>query len=193
VQCYRKFCDERAVAYQRDKIGELYRGATIRDLGDEKLEVLQSFLNERWQTKANFFITGKLGCGKTRVAAGIIRFYATVLGLKTQWNIYLQGINFRDEILPATAEWQKFVSSPLVIIDEIFTLDVRVGENILAFIDERYRQKRLTIGIANHSSKQVMKGESSYGMEIGPKIMSRLTREDPNSEIVITKAKDGTK
>lgn len=177
---------EKAVIYIGETIGDRYANATLDDFKGKikwTLEKMTLTLTDCLKTGQNLYIWGDLGAGKTHFAAALIRYFAVnYLNPSKPWSLYLRGKDLADLEKQENGNLGAFLSSPVVIIDELVTPGEYRAERLFLFVDKRYSQKLLTIGISNYTAEQIMSGESQLGADFGPKIISRLTREKGSTE-----------
>jgi DNA replication protein DnaC len=172
------------------QIGERYTDANIDDFNHLKggVDGLKKFLDARFTSKNNFYIFGDRGAGKTHLAAAIQRYYAGKYFSQYQiGRIYVSGKAYFNHIAFEYGSMDAAITAPILVIDEFVFAGDKEVETLFQLIDERYSARRLTIGMSNFTNGQIERGESELGSHYGPLIISRLTREETQSVIVLPK------
>lgn len=158
------------------QVGARYIDASLDDFPNSKKK--ESFLLELQRRGENLYITGDLGCGKTHFAAAMVRLFTTY---NPRGEVqYVNGYE-----LPEEEYDNQLHKCKVLILDELVVYDERHGRRLFALIDNRYRGKLTTIGISNYTGKQIIDGESGFGQDLGPKIISRLTRDSDKNILTL--------
>jgi DNA replication protein DnaC len=194
-RCRDNYLDLKISTYIADTIGMRYANADW-PLFDGKfkrpINQVMEFMRERVQSNANLYIWGERGAGKTLFAAVLVRDYMRHLGIKERWfPHYIKGRKiaeiYKREEEDKNEVWQELIKSPFFVIDELVTTGDYSAERIFWLVDERYINRRMTIGISNHGRVQIDEGKSGLGIDFGPKIISRLIRDEDDSVLFIQK------
>jgi hypothetical protein len=168
------------------EVGVRFHKASLDDYGEKK-DVLIEYIDRCYRGGAGLHISGVENTGKTHLGAAFIRHLAEqYLNPPQVRNLWIRGREFYHSMQDVTyVDWRyKYLKSPIIFIDDAVVLDLRVGEKILGFIDDRYKEKLPTVTISNYTAKEIFEGNTPYGETIGRLLVSRILR-DTEDEIIL--------
>jgi len=192
--CEKTLLENRVKSYITKDIGARFTDAKITDFGPDFAIQIAELVDVSVAKRQGFHITGVENAGKTHLVAALIRYLA-IKHLKPEqvFSLYLRGrdiyrlVDYRGQPCD-TDTYEKYVSSPVLFIDDMVTADQRAGDQILGLVDDRYRRRKYTISVSNFPVKQIYEGGTPIGETVGRLLISRIVRDagdEGTNEIVL--------
>lgn len=192
--CERTLLESRVKSYITKDIGARFTDAKVTDFGPDFAMQIAELVDISVKKRQGFHIAGVENAGKTHLAAALIRYLATKwLKPEQVFSLYLRGrdiyrlVDYRGQ--PCDTEiYEKYVSSPVLFLDDFITADQRAGDQILGLVDDRYRRRKYTISVSNYNVAQIYAGDTPFGQTVGRLLISRIVRdagEEGTNEIIL--------